>query len=212
VTTGPEWSPKRAAWANAMQCEARRALDALPWLALEAWVGLSHGRGFMPRRIKVVTRSKYWHVKIRIGIGGPRDLVFEASWGLPWKMGGVRFSYAETHKPAGTDWYPVLTMTPARCVDLAGHCTSVLGAGYDWISCLRFVPWIRHVIGEREGVRQRLVYNCSKFGVKMIRAIGLEPIPRKSAFRVSPGDFVYSALLADPVTLDANGPTLVGSL
>lgn len=189
---------------KAQRAEALRVLEGMNWTKLEAWIGLSHGRGFLPRRIKVVTRSKYWHVKIRIGVGSPRDLVFEASFAT-----GVRVSYAAEHKPSGQDWFPILGMTPARCVSLANFCVEYLGAGYDWWSCLRFVPWIRTLIGEREGRRQVTRFNCSKYALKMIRAVGLEPIPRMLPFRCAPAHFYNSALLADPVTLDATGPVVL---
>ncbi len=194
----------------AMRAEAERILAGFNVRKLEAWVGLSHGRGLLPRGIKVYTRAKYWHVKIRIGVGSPRDLVCEASFSLvPWKIGGVRVSYAHAHNPRGTDWHPIIGITPEQSYALAIHCLAALGAAYSWNSGLRFVPFVRVMIGDREGRRDRPRFNCSKFGLVMLRAIGLEPIPRMQPFRCAPGHFVHSAILADPVTLDAHGPELV---
>lgn len=197
---------------------AQLRLEAEPLLAaferfdprqLEAWLGLSHGRGFLPRGIKVYTRARYWHVKIRIGVGSPADLVFEASFGLPWKPGGVRLTTAAAHAPAGTDWFPIVGITSLQCHALAMRCLEALGAPYAWLSGLRFVPIVRVVLGDRESRRDRPRFNCSKFALVMLRAVGLEPIPRMPAFRCAPGHFLNSAILADPVTLDASGPELV---
>lgn len=165
---------------------------------LKVWVGLSHGRGVLPRRIKVVTRSKYWHVKLRIGTAASSDLIYEASWGT-----GVAGSIAADHAPAGTDWFPVRSVGAARAIRLALWCEARLGAGYDWWSGLRFVPIVRGFVGDREGRRQRLRFNCSKFALLGLRAIEIEPIPRMLAFRCAPGHFVHSAFLDDPVNLDA---------
>lgn len=165
---------------------------------LRVWIGLSHGRGLLPRRIKVVTRSKYWHVKVRIGDASSVDLVYEASWGT-----GVACSFARDHHPGGTDWFPVRGVRSADAKRLAAWCERRLGAGYDWWSGLRFVPIIRGIVGDHEGRRQRHRFNCSKFGLLALRSIQLEPIPRMRAFRCAPGHFLHSALLEDPVNLDA---------
>lgn len=164
---------------------------------LKGWVGLSHGRGLLPRRIKVTTRSKYWHVKVRIGTAAPSDLVYEASWGT-----GVAGSMAADHAPGGTDWFPVKGVGAMRAIRLALWCEARLGAGFDWWSVLRFVPIVRGFVGDREGRRQRLRFNCSKFALLGLRALELEPIPRMLAFRCAPGHFVNSALLDDSVNLD----------
>lgn len=174
-----------------------RTLEAMDPAHLTAWMGLSHGRGFMPRRIKVVTRAKYWHVKVRIGTGSRVDLVYEASWGT-----GVRSSWARDHDPRGTDWFPVIGVGAISAIHLARWCEQRLGAKYDWRSGLRFVPFIRNLIGDREGRRDRVRFNCSKYGLLALRSIDLEPVPRLLAFRCAPGHFVNSALLADPVNLD----------
>jgi hypothetical protein len=177
----------------------RAHLDALGvGCRLGVWIGLSHGRGFLPRRIKVATRSKYWHVKVRIGTGSSIDLVYEASWGT-----GVASSFARDHKPSGTDWFPVRAVSTLAAIRLAAWCEHRLGRGYDWWSGLRFLPIVRGFVGDREGRHQVRRFNCSKFGLKALRAIDLEPIPRMPAFRCAPGHFLHSALLADPVNLDA---------
>ncbi len=181
--------------ARADAAARRYLMDSHP-AELSIWLGLSHGRGLLPRRIKVVTRSKYWHVKIRIGTGRPDDLVFEARF-----RGGVRMTRARDHAPDGQDWLKVRRTFPMDATRLAIVCAADVGAGYDFRSCLRFVPILRGFLGDRETRADRRRFNCSKYALVKFRAIGIELVPRMLAFRCAPGHFFNSERLEDPAPI-----------
>jgi hypothetical protein len=184
--------------------DARAYLEQCDPAKLQIWIGLSHGRGLLPRRIKVTTRSKYWHVKIRIGIGASTDLVYEARFlnrdgRHIWT--GVRVTRASTHSPDGTDWMRVRRTIPSDAIRLVAVCEADLDAGYDFRSPLRFVPLVRAMIGDRETRADRRRFHCSKFALIKFRAIGIDLIPRMQAFRCAPGHFFYSDRLEDPAPI-----------